>query len=98
VQDYDDSTFPGGPGNMEKQQTEAEPLDAKSEKEAQSLIEFFGDETAWKLFSKNWTNRVSSLEQIEKETLNEIDRNFAEALHAITITLTDKIAAVVTKA
>lgn len=62
------------------------------------LIEFFGDQTAWKLFSKNWTNWVASLEDIEKQTLMEVDRNFSEALHAITIALNDKIAAVVTKA
>lgn len=62
------------------------------------LIEIFGDSTARKLFSKNWTNRVASLEDIEKQTLMEVDRNFSEALHAITIALNDKIAAVVTKA
>lgn len=47
-QDYDDSEFPGGTGGgggSKQPNDEAEPLDAKSEKEAQPLIEIFGDST-----------------------------------------------------
>ena len=71
-------------------------------KEAQPLIDAFGEMTVRNLFSKTWQNRDQAIEEIENIVLNErslgSEEAFTNSVGALRYTVADKMSAVGQKA
>lgn len=92
---------PNEPQEYEENKLEgeqAEPIAGKHSKAAEPLIPVFGEPTIRKLFSTKWQFRSDALEEIERATIQEPERHFGDALNAVSIGISDKIATVGSKA
>lgn len=75
-----------------------EQLNADQRKQAGSLIDYLGEETVRKLFSKTWQNREEGLNEVEDQIMNQNnmqeDQAFISGVGAVKITIADKMAGV----
>ena len=92
------------PDDQEPNQIEqdVEQLTSDVRKEAQPLIDAFGEMTVRKLFSKTWQNRDQAVEDIEQIVLADrsvsAEEAFANSMGAVRYLVADKMSAVGQKA
>ena len=89
------SEYPDGQDPNDVGQMQVEELSHENRKNAQPLIDMFGEEDVGKLFSKTWQLREEAIGSIENQVMNEnSDEAFVNAVGVVRFTIQDKMAGV----